>query len=139
MPGPVVRVALLVVAGSLLVSVATGIDNGLCLTPPMGYNSYMAGDNADGADLLTIGRFLVSSGLVNSGYEFVNSDEGWEQKQRDKVTHKIVPGPKFGGSDAGLKALVAQIHKMGLKIGLVSSGCVCVSCCQSSRWPPVGS
>ena len=45
-------------------------------------------------------------------------DEGWENKQRDNSTGKIVPGPKFGGSDAGIKALVKKIHGMGLKIGL---------------------
>ena len=45
-------------------------------------------------------------------------DEGWEQKQRDKTTGKIVPGPAYGGSDAGMKAVVAQIHAMGLKVGL---------------------
>ena len=86
----------------------------------MGYSSYMSGGGG-GDDLLAIASFFVSSGLVHSGYEFVNSDEGWEQKQRDKSTNKIVPGPKFGGSGAGLKVLVAKIHGMGLKIGLVSS------------------
>jgi alpha-galactosidase len=111
----------LLAAISLLLGVVEGLPNGLCRTPPMGYNSYMAGDNADGVDLLAIASFFVSSGLVHSGYEYVNSDEGWEQKQRDAATHKIVPGPKFGGSDAGLKALVDKIHGMGLKIGLVSS------------------
>jgi hypothetical protein len=35
--------------------------------------SYMAGDNADGADLLAAANFFVSSGLVHSGYTFVNS------------------------------------------------------------------
>jgi len=78
-------------------------------------------------DIVTIANYFVSSGLKNSGYEFVNSDEGWEQKQRDNTTGKIVPGPKFGGSDAGIKALVAKIHGMGLKLGLygAASGVTC--------------
>jgi alpha-galactosidase len=78
-------------------------------------------------DIVTIANYFVSSGLKNSGYEFVNSDEGWEQKQRDNTTGKIVPGPKFGGSDAGIKALAAKIHGMGLKLGLygAASGVTC--------------
>ena len=55
-------------------------------------------------------------------------DEGWEQKQRDKTTGKIVPGPAYGGSDAGMKAVVAQIHAMGLKVGL---------CAPPARSPPL--
>lgn len=84
--------------------------------------TYMAG-----VDVLTIAKFFVSSGLRESGYEYVNSDEGWEQKQRDKKTGRIVPGPGFGGSDAGMKALVAQVHGMGLKLGLygAASGVTC--------------
>jgi alpha-galactosidase len=80
-----------------------------------------------GVDVLTIAKFFVSSGLRESGYEYVNSDEGWEQKQRDKKTGRIVPGPGFGGSDAGMKALVAQVHGMGLKLGLygAASGVTC--------------
>ena len=71
-----------------------------------------------GVDLVTAGDFFVSSGLINSGYEFVNSDEGWEEPQRDKTTGRIVPTAAFGGDDAGMKALVAKIHGMGLKVGL---------------------
>ena len=78
-------------------------------------------------DIMTIAKFFVSSRFTHSGYEFVNSDEGWEEKARDNTTGKIVPTPKFGGSDAGMKKLVAEIHSMGLKIGLYSaaSGVTC--------------
>eukprot|EP01052_Picozoa_sp_SAG31_P031535 SAG31_NODE_3351_length_4373_cov_5.225784_2_plen_117_part_00 len=60
-------------------------------------------------------------------YEYVNSDEGWEQKVRDNATGKIVPSEKFGGSDDGIKKLVSEIHSMGLKIGLygAASGVTC--------------
>ena len=100
----------------------------------------MAGGFGSTQDVLTVAKFFVSSGMKASGYQYVNSvshrpptpppspcltdgdaackDEGWEQKQRDKTTGKIVPGPAYGGSDAGMKAVVAQIHAMGLKVGL---------------------
>ena len=78
-------------------------------------------------DIMTIAKFFVSSRFTHSGYEYVNSDEGWEEKARDNTTGKIVPTPKFGGSDAGMKKLVAEIHSMGLKIGLygAASGVTC--------------
>ena len=71
-----------------------------------------------GVDVQTIAEFFVSSGLVYSGYQYVNSDEGWEQKARNSSSGRLLPGPAFGGSDAGIRALVAKIHGMGLKIGL---------------------
>ena len=92
---------------------AAALNNGLALKPPMGYNTYMGH-----TDIMTIAKFFVSSGFKNSGYEFVNSDEGWEEKARDNSTGKIVPSPAFGGSTAGIKKLVSEIHGMGLKIGL---------------------
>ena len=53
----------------LLLPAARALDNGLCAALPMGYNTYMGG-----VDIVTIAEFFVSSGLANSGYEYVNSD-----------------------------------------------------------------
>ena len=55
-------------------SAALGLDNGLCATPPMGFNSYMA-HTAGEKGLGSIADFFVSSGLRESGYTFVNTDE----------------------------------------------------------------
>ena len=84
-------------------------------------------------DIMTVAKFFVSSGLTHSGYKFVNSDvrdgghETWARTTRDNATHKLVPGPSFGGSDAGMKAVVGTIHSMGLKVGLygAASGVTC--------------
>ena len=76
------------------------------------------GTAESGANLVAIAKFFASSGLSHSGYEYVNTDEMWEQKQRDKATGRIVPSVAFGGSDAGMKAIVAQVHVAGAKIGL---------------------
>lgn len=97
---------------------ALGLDNGLALTPPMGYNAYMSGVSETGDNLVAMAKFFVSSGLIHSGYTYVNSDEGWEQKQRNQTTGRLMPSSSFGGSDTGIKTLVAEIHGLGLKIGL---------------------
>ena len=52
----------------LLAPLARGLDNGLAIKPPMGYNTYMGH-----TDIMTIANFFVSSGLKHSGYEYVNS------------------------------------------------------------------
>jgi alpha-galactosidase len=57
------------------------LDNGLLATPPMGFNSYMA-HTAGEKGLGSIADFFVSSGLRESGYTYINTDEGWETKQR---------------------------------------------------------
>ena len=60
-------------------------------------------------------------------YTFVNSDEGWEEQQRNASSGKIVPSAAFGGNDAGIKAMVNKIHGLGLKVGLygAASGVTC--------------
>ena len=52
----------------LLAPLAHGLNNGLAIKPPMGYNTYMGH-----TDIMTIANFFVSSGLKHSGYEYVNS------------------------------------------------------------------
>ena len=101
------------------VTVASALNNGLCVKPPMGYNTYMGH-----TDVMTIAKYFVSSGFRNSGYEFVNSDEGWEEKNRT-ADGKIVPTKTFAPD--GMKALVSTIHGMGLKLGIygAASGVTC--------------
>ena len=43
-----------------------GLSNGLALTPPMGFNSYMAPQSGE-KGLWQIGDFLVASGLRAAG------------------------------------------------------------------------
>lgn len=55
---------------------------------PMGLNSYMAGKTGE-AFLTTIAEFFVSSGMHANGYEFVNTDEGWEEHTRRNDTGEL--------------------------------------------------
>ena len=52
----------------LALPLAHGLENGLAIKPPMGYNTYMGH-----TDIMTIANFFVSSGLKHSGYQYVNS------------------------------------------------------------------
>jgi alpha-galactosidase len=54
-------------------------SNGLALTPPMGWNSWnQFQDHADDQLIREIADALVSSGMRDAGYVYVNIDDAWE-------------------------------------------------------------
>jgi len=105
------------VFGCVVIVVVSALDNGLGLTPQMGWNSW----NHFGCDINeqlirdTIDT-LVSSGLAAAGYKYVNLDDCW-QVSRD-VDGKIVADPDAFPS--GIHALANYAHSKGLKFGLYS-------------------
>ncbi|WP_043967638.1 glycoside hydrolase family 27 protein [Micromonospora haikouensis] len=58
---------------------------------------------------------LVSSGLKDAGYEYVNIDEGWWQGTRDAAGNITVDTTEWPG---GMKAIADYIHSKGLKAGI---------------------
>ncbi|GHH69231.1 hypothetical protein GCM10018793_01370 [Streptomyces sulfonofaciens] len=58
---------------------------------------------------------LVSSGLKNAGYQYVNIDEGWWQGTRDSAGNITVDTGEWPG---GMKAIADYIHSKGLKAGI---------------------
>ena len=89
--------------------------NGLALTPPMGWNSWnkFAGRIDDKA-VREIADAMVSSGMRDAGYLYVNIDDTWEAG-RDKDGN-ILTNEKF----PDMKALADYVHSKGLKIGIYS-------------------
>ncbi|KAJ0037619.1 hypothetical protein Pint_21935 [Pistacia integerrima] len=95
------------------------LANTLGLTPPMGWNSWnhfncnvnetIIKDAADG---------LVSSGLAQLGYTYVNIDDCWAEKVRDKNGNLVARNTTF---PSGIKALADYVHSRGLKLGIYSS------------------
>ena len=93
------------------------LDNGLGLTPPMGWNSWNKfGCNINEKIIIDTIDALNSSGLVELGYNYINLDDCW-QKERDekgKIVPDLVAFPK------GIKYLADYAHSKGLKFGLLS-------------------
>ena len=100
----------------------------LALTPHMGWNSwYVWEGHVTDQIMRAAADAMVSSGLINHGYQYVNIDDCWAVK----------PGasdPTLGGDprDAqgrvnanrrfpDMKALTAYIHSKGLKAGIYTS------------------
>jgi len=98
------------------------------LTPAMGWNSWNCFASAVTADKVKAAAdAMVSSGLINHGWTYINIDDYWEVNrdskdptlqgpQRDASGH-IIPNPRF----PDMKALADYVHAKGLHIGLYSS------------------
>jgi alpha-galactosidase len=82
----------------------------------MGWNSwnYFAGKVTD-KDIRDTADLLVSTGMRDAGYVYVNIDDTWEG-QRD-ASGKIQSNEKF----PDMKALADYVHSKGLKLGIYSS------------------
>ncbi|MDX3710225.1 ricin-type beta-trefoil lectin domain protein [Streptomyces europaeiscabiei] len=58
---------------------------------------------------------LVSSGMADAGYKYVNLDDGWWQGARDANGNIVVDENLWPG---GMKAMADYIHSKGLKAGI---------------------
>jgi alpha-galactosidase len=100
---------------------ATALDDGLALTPPMGFNNWNAThcrDDFDEAMVKATADIFVASGLKDAGYEYVNLDDCWALPQRDEDGN-LVPDPtRFPN---GIAAVADYVHSKGLKIGIYTS------------------
>jgi len=90
---------------------------GLAPTPPMGWNSWNSfAANVTAADIRAAADLIVSSGMKDAGYEYVNIDDGWAGTMRD-ADGTVEVDPDF--SD-GIAALADYVHGQGLKLGIYS-------------------
>lgn len=91
-------------------------DNGLALTPPMGWNSWNSfGKQIDEGLIKQQADAMVSSGMKDVGYEYLVVDGGWRAATRDADGNMQVDLTKF---PSGMKALADYVHSKGLKFGL---------------------
>ena len=102
--------------GSGKATVRIVIGDTVCLTPPLGWNSWnhFAGRVSE-ENVRAAADAMVSSGLIDHGWTYVNIDDCW-QGERD-ADGNIHGNAKF----PDLKALGDYIHGKGLKYGIYSS------------------
>ena len=87
----------------------------LAATPPMGWNSWNHfNDRVTDADVRAAADAIVSSGMRDAGYIYVNIDDTW-QGQRD-ANGVLQANSKF----PNMKALADYVHSKGLKLGIYS-------------------
>ena len=94
------------------------LDNGLGLTPQMGWNTWNKFWCNINEDLIHDSiDALIDSGLVAAGYNYINLDDCW-QKFRGDNGYILPDNDTF---PHGIEPLVEYAHSKGLKIGFYSS------------------
>jgi len=102
------------------------LDNGLALTPPMGWISWERfrcnidcqndPDNCISERLYKhMADLIVSKGFAAAGYVHVNIDDCWMSKERDADGRLVADPVRFPN---GIKALARYMHSKGLKLGI---------------------
>ena len=97
---------------------SNALDNGLGLSPQMGWNTW----NKFGCDIAidtieTAIEQVVDLGFDKLGYEYINLDDCWMKEERTPDGHFIVDDVAFPD---GMKVLGDFIHDKGLKFGIYS-------------------
>ncbi|MGV9253083.1 NPCBM/NEW2 domain-containing protein [Streptomyces sp. NPDC003697] len=112
---------------------APSLDDGLALTPPMGFNNWNSTHcraEFDEDMVKAIADIFVDKHLRDAGYQYVNLDDCWALPQRDG-DGKLVPDPvRFPN---GIKAVADYVHAKGLKLGIYSSAGT--KTCNSAGFP----
>lgn len=111
----------------LLISACGALDNGLARKPPMGWlawerftcqtdcNQYP--NDCISAELFqTMADRIVLDGFKDAGYDYVNIDDCWSEKERQNGSSSLIAdASRFPG---GIKALSDYVHNKGLKLGI---------------------
>lgn len=97
----------------------TPFDNGVALTPPMGWSSWNTFKNRIDEDLIyETAKAMSESGLKEAGYTYVNLDDNWHSSIRDEKGCLQGDLTTFAN---GIPSLVKRINDLGLKVGIYSS------------------
>lgn len=103
--------------GSDTDTITLKIGDTLCLTPPMGWNSwYSYSESISQKHVEKIAQLMEETGLTQHGWSYVNIDDCWQGVRGGKY-NAIQPNNKF----TDMKAMSDVLHKKGIKLGLYSS------------------
>jgi alpha-galactosidase len=111
-------VALVIAASLTLVGARNStrmLDNGLALTPPMGWNSWNHfGCNVSESLIRETADSMAANGMRDAGYRYVVIDDCWQVSRAPDGT--IVADPtRFSH---GIPALADYVHSKGLRFGI---------------------
>jgi hypothetical protein len=102
-------------------------DNGVGLTPAMGWSSWsFVRHDPTEAGIEAQAKAMKDSGLASVGYQYVNIDDFWYQcpgsqgPNVDSSGRWVIDPTKFpsSGSLNGIEAVARYVHRLGLKFGL---------------------
>jgi alpha-galactosidase len=100
------------------------VGDQIALTPPMGWNSWNCfASNVSQEKVQSAADAMVSSGLIDHGWTYVNVDDCWEIPANHPAAERrgpdghVLTNAKF----PDMKAMADYIHAKGLRAGLYSS------------------
>jgi Alpha galactosidase A/Alpha galactosidase C-terminal beta sandwich domain/NPCBM-associated, NEW3 domain of alpha-galactosidase len=118
---------LTVLAVVSVTSPASAEDNGVGLTPAMGWSSWsFIRHDPTAAKIEAQAKAMRDSGLAGAGYQYVNVDDFWYQcpgsqgPNVDSYGRWVIDAAKFpaSGSRNGIQVVADYVHSLGLKFGL---------------------
>lgn len=93
------------------------IGETICLTPPMGWNSWNCfAEAVDQEKVKAAADAMVKTGLIKHGWTYINIDDTW-QGARGGKHNGLLGNEKF----PDMKGLTDHIHSQGLKAGIYST------------------
>lgn len=94
-------------------------DNGVALTPPMGWSSWNTFRNRINEKLiLETAQAMKDKGLIDAGYTYINLDDCWQSSLRDENGELVGDYETF---PSGIAHLAKEVNKLGLKLGAYTS------------------
>ena len=87
-------------------------------TPPMGWNSWNSGIDPTEQNVKATIDAMVSSGMRDAGYRYVNLDAGWAAPRRGSRGELRADPARF---PEGMAALARYAHDRGMLLGLYAS------------------
>ena len=94
------------------------IGDKLCLTPPMGWNSWnVFTSDVNEKLLIEMADAMATNGMRDLGYQYINIDDFWHAAERETDGRPKVDPVKF---PHGMKYLSDYMHSKGLKLGIYS-------------------
>ncbi len=93
------------------------IGDTIALTPPIGWNGWNSwARNIDQGKVIASAEAMVSKGLRDHGWTYINIDDAW-QGIRSGPDTALQANEKF----PDIKGMMDRIHALGLKVGLYST------------------
>jgi hypothetical protein len=123
----VVALPFTVLAVMSVAAPASAEDNGVGLTPAMGWSSWsFLRHGPTEANIEAEAKAMKDSGLASVGYQYVNLDDFWYQcpgsqgPNVDQYGRWVIDATEFpsSGSLNGIQVVANYVHSLGLKFGL---------------------
>lgn len=102
------------------------VDNGMALTPPMGWSTWNTFQYGIDQDLiLETAKAFKEKGLLDAGYTYLNIDDCWQDKVRDMKGELCGDPVRFPD---GMEELVKKVNALGVKLGIYTDNGT-MTCC----------